>query len=358
MEHPMRVLGNQNRKFPPIQDAIRTRYNEVTTNTEGKIIMANTGYYIYSDRRHYDCIGMYDEDGYIYNGRVFFNGQTPWDKVVGRIDSNGYVYKGRYCYESNCVGMIDRNGNVYRGRSFFNGATPGTASVGYVSGNGEVYDKPVTFTDRAPAGEFPVAYLEYGENMRTAGAAALLLLLGDAADNYDSGATYSGGYSGGGGAGGGLAALVSVIGIIAAIVFGVMFLTGQVREIAESRQEREQRLEQTRQEVSAAMDVYEWENISDTHIRMTGYFGEYGTTSHFTTDFSVHSDVNVRVVVKSDSGLEVQSYTRGKLDLGDLNASTMRNGESFTAISGQPYVIHVEHLEGAGYYTIDLYVGE
>lgn len=320
--------------------------------------MANTGYYIYSDKWHRDCIGMYDADGYIYEGRVFFNGQTPWDKVVGRIDSDGYVYKGRYCYESNCVGMIDRNGNVYRSRSFFNGATPGTASVGYVSGNGEVYDKPVTFTDRAPAGEFPVAYVESGENMRTAGAAALLLLLSDAADNYDSGATYSGGYSGGGGAGGALAALVSVIGIVAAIVFGVMLLTGQLAEMAESRREREQRLEQTRQEVSSAMAVYEWETISDTHIRMTGYFGEYGTTNHFTTDFSVHSDVKVQVAVKSDSGLEVEAYTTGKLSDRDLSASTMRNGETFTAIHDQTYVVHVKHLDGAGYFTIDLYVND
>lgn len=320
--------------------------------------MANTGYYIYSDRRHYDCIGMYDADGYIYNDRVFFNGQTPWDKVVGRIDSDGYVYKGRYCYESACVGMIDRDGNVYRGRSFFNGSTPGTSPIGYVAHNGEVYDKCGWFADRAPAGEFPVAYLESGTNMRTAGAAALLLLLNDAADTYDSGAGYAGGYSGGGGAGGGIGALVSVIGVIAAIIFGIMLLTGQISEMAERREQREQRAEQTRQEASAAMQVYEWETISDTHIRMTGYFGEYATRDHFTTDFSVRSDANVRVVVNADPGLDVQAYTTGKLDLGDLNASTMRNGESFDAISEQTYVIHVERLEGTGYFTIDLYVGE
>ena len=319
--------------------------------------MANTGYYIYSDRRHYDCIGMYDADGYIYNDRVFFNGQTPWDKVVGRIDSDGYVYKGRYCNESACVGMIDRDGNVYRGRSFFNGSTPGTSPIGYVAHNGEVYDKCGWFTDRAPAGEFPVAYLESGTNMRTAGAAALLLLLSDSDQAAYDGGCYSGGYSGGG-AGGGLASLVAVIGVIAAMVFGIMLLTGQAREIAESRQEREQRLEQTRQEVSAAMDVYQWETISDTHIRMTGYFGEHGTTNHFTTDFSVHSNVKARVVVNSDSGLEMEAYTTGKLDDGDLSPSTMKNGESFTAIPDQTYVIHVKHLDGTGYYTIDLYVGE
>ncbi len=323
--------------------------------------MVNTGYYIYSDKWHRDCIGMYDADGYIYEGRVFFNGQTPWDKVVGRIDSDGYVYKGRYCYESNCVGMIDRDGNVYRGRSFFNGSTPGTSPIGYVDRNGEVYDKCGWFTDQAPAGEYPVAYVESGTNMRTAGAAALLLLLDDSESYVSSGASYgssSGGYSGGGGAGGAVAALVSFIGIVAAIVFGVMLLTGQISEMAERREQREQRLEQTRQEVSAAMDVYEWETISDTHIRMTGYFGEYGTTDHFATDFSVQSDVQVRVVVNADRGLEVEAYTTGKLDLGDLNASTMRNGASFTAIPDQNYVIHVEHLEGTGYFTIDLYVGE
>lgn len=138
--------------------------------------MAN--HYIYKDDRKRDCLGMYTDDGLIYDSRAFFDGYTPdMSHCVGCIDSSGYVYSD--IHKRDKIGMIDHEGRVYRGYGLFYGSTPsGTAPLGYVGHDGDVYDKVSAFTDTAPS-SFPVAWVEPGSNRRIVGAAVLLLGLPD-----------------------------------------------------------------------------------------------------------------------------------------------------------------------------------
>lgn len=155
--------------------------------------MAN--HYIYKDDWKHDCLGMYTDDGLIYDSRAFFDGYTPdMSHCVGCIDSSGYVYSD--IRKRDKIGMIDHEGKVYRGYGFFDGSAPsGTSPLGYVDDDGKVYDKVSVFTNTAPS-SFPVAWVESGSNRRTVGAAVLLLGLVSSASataNYSSSGRSTGG---------------------------------------------------------------------------------------------------------------------------------------------------------------------
>ena len=311
-------------------------------------------YYIYSDRWHNHCIGMYDDDGFVYEGRQFFDGYTPdMSHFVGCFDGE-YVYRDRHRYE--CVGMLDRSsGQVYEGRSFFNGSTPGTSPIGYVSRDGEVYNEVSFFTDTAPS-SFPVAYVQEGGDQRMAGAACLLLGLcgsepagspyGGAAGAV-SGGSRGGSYGGAAAAGGGLGCLLVLVLALA------IFLLPRIPGMWAENKEKEAYEEQRNAEILELYDTVGWEEVGDGHMRYHGYFGEIATKDTQTPSFTSHTDRNVTVTVTGEDGLELEVYIRG-YEPGRRVDPEYAPGETFLAWADEPNTIVVQRIGGTGHYTIDV----
>lgn len=300
---------------------------------------------------------MYDEEGYIYAGRTFFDGYTPHiSDCVGRIDSNGYVYRGRYTHESECVGMIDSDGKVYEGRGWFHGSTPTTSPIGYVHDNGCVYNEVGFFNNRDP-NSFPVAYVDDGWNMRTAGAAVLLLLT-DSNDGYgDSG--YSGGRSSGGS--GFLGSLGMGILLIVAVVFVVSLFNGKFFEWRAEVKEEKRIEEQTREERANFYSVNDWIQHEDGNWSYSGYFGEYATKDSSNPDFRVNDPAISKMtvnLVSVDPGLEVKLTVNGRRSDRDRTSSEIPCGETFSPLQDERYTIHVERISGTGFFTFEVILEE
>lgn len=312
-------------------------------------------YYIYSDRWHHDCIGMYDDDGCVYEGRQFFDGFVPdMSHFVGRFEGE-YVYRDRWCRE--CAGMLERStGQVYEGRSFFDGSTPGTSPIGYVSHDGEVYNEVSFFTDTKPS-SYPVAYVQEGGDVRMAGAACLLLGLCEGGSGVSGGASYGGGASSGGsygGGAGGAAAAGGGLGCLLVLVIALaVFLLPKLPDMWAEHKAEEAYEAQRSAEIREFYATVGWEEVGDNCLRYHGYFGEIATKDTQTPDFTTHTDRTVTVTVTGEDGLEFEAYTRG-YDPGRLTDPHYANGESFLAWANEQNTIVVKRVSGTGHYTIDV----
>lgn len=147
--------------------------------------------YVYDDYTKSRCICVLDDDGRVYDKPDSPYNSTP-RQVLGNVDYNYRVFYGKDRYDE--AGAADHAGYVYNDMDNMYSAN----RVGYIEDN-KVYEDGPSVSGYSPMSS-PIAYMEGDGDMKSAGAAALLLVLGKggrpSSRSYSSSSSSSSSYSG------------------------------------------------------------------------------------------------------------------------------------------------------------------
>jgi uncharacterized membrane protein YgcG len=147
--------------------------------------------YVYDDYTKSKCICVLDDDGRVYDKPDSPYNSTP-RQVLGNVDYNYRVFYGKDRYDE--AGAADHAGYVYNDMDNMYSAN----RVGFVEDN-KVYEDGPSVSGYSPMSS-PIAYMEGDGDMKSAGAAALLLVLGKggrpSSRSHSSGSSSSSSYSG------------------------------------------------------------------------------------------------------------------------------------------------------------------